>query len=43
MFISCFFHVITYDLFNIGMFPWLMIFGSLIFISIDEWKYLFSK
>ena len=31
------FHVLTYALFNIGMFPWLMIFGSLIFISHEEW------
>lgn len=33
-----FFHIMTYALFNIGMFPWLMIFGSLIFISKEEWR-----
>lgn len=38
-----FFHVVTYALFNIGMFPWLMIFGSLIFITTDEWKTINSK
>ena len=32
------FHVLTYALFNIGMFPWLMIFGSLIFITTEEWR-----
>lgn len=32
------FHIITYVLFNIGMFPWLMIFGSLIFLTQQEWK-----
>ncbi|RKE95423.1 HTTM domain-containing protein [Ichthyenterobacterium magnum] len=32
------FHVLTYVLFNIGMFPWLMIFGSLIFITHQEWN-----
>lgn len=32
------FHVLTYVLFNIGMFPWLMIFGSLIFITEQEWR-----
>lgn len=37
-----FFHVVTYALFNIGMFPWLMMFGSLIFVSADEWKTLLS-
>ncbi len=37
------FHVLTYILFNIGMFPWLMIAGSLVFISADEWKNLFGK
>jgi hypothetical protein len=31
------FHILTYALFNIGMFPWLMIFGSLIFITQQEW------
>ena len=36
------FHILTYILFNIGMFPWLMIFGSLIFISADFWKKLFK-
>ncbi len=37
------FHILTYVLFNIGMFPWLMIFGSLIFITEAEWKLLFRK
>ena len=37
------FHILTYVLFNIGMFPWLMIAGSLIFISKEEWKHLFLK
>lgn len=32
------FHVLTYVLFNIGMFPWLMIFGSLVFITHQEWN-----
>lgn len=32
------FHILTYLLFNIGMFPWLMIFGSLIFITHAEWN-----
>lgn len=36
------FHVLTHILFNIGMFPWMMIFGSLIFITHKEWKYLLS-
>lgn len=36
------FHILTYVLFNIGMFPWLMIFGSLIFITFEEWTKLFS-
>lgn len=34
------FHVLTHVLFNIGMFPWLMIFGSLLFISKKEWDKL---
>lgn len=38
-----FFHIMTYVLFNIGMFPWLMIAGSLIFITADEWKNLSKK
>lgn len=36
------FHIFTYILFNIGMFPWLMIFGSLIFITEYEWRLLFK-
>lgn len=32
------FHVLTHVLFNIGMFPWVMIFGSLVFITYQEWK-----
>lgn len=34
------FHVTTSILFQIGMFPWIMILGSLIFITDDEWKKL---
>lgn len=37
------FHVLTYILFNIGMFPWLMIAGSLIFITNSEWKTISKK
>lgn len=37
------FHVLTYALFNIGMFPWMMIGASLIFITSTEWKNLFHK
>lgn len=37
------FHVLTYMLFNIGMFPWIMIAGSLIFVTADEWESLFQK
>lgn len=36
------FHVLTHILFNIGMFPWVMIFGSLIFITQQECKSIFS-
>lgn len=36
------FHVLTYFLFNIGMFPWIMIFGSLVFISHNEWNNILS-
>lgn len=32
------FHILTHLLFKIGMFPWLMIFGSLIFIKENEWR-----
>lgn len=32
------FHTLTYALFNIGMFPWLMILGSLVFITSEEWR-----
>jgi hypothetical protein len=32
------FHILTHILFNIGMFPWLMIFGSLVFITHQEWN-----
>lgn len=42
-FFVVFFHVLTYILFNIGMFPWLMIAGSLIFIQADEWKVILKK
>lgn len=37
------FHLLTYILFNIGMFPWLMIAGSLIFITAEEWKVIGKK
>ncbi len=37
------FHILTYMLFNIGMFPWLMMAGSLIFITASEWKNLLQK
>lgn len=37
------FHILTFILFNIGMFPWLMIAGSLIFITADEWRTLCNK
>ena len=37
------FHVMTYILFNIGMFPWMMIAASLIFITDEEWGKLFRR
>ncbi len=37
------FHVLTYVLFNIGMFPWMMIGASLLFISAAEWKRFFGR
>lgn len=37
------FHLLTHFLFNIGMFPWLMIFMSFIFISADEWATFFKR
>ncbi len=37
------FHVLTYVLFNIGMFPWIMIAASLVFITSDEWEKLLGK
>jgi len=37
------FHVLTYVLFNIGMFPWMMIAASLIFITGAEWKKVLKK
>jgi hypothetical protein len=39
-FLVLIFHVLTATLFNIAMLPWLMIFGSFIFISTSEWKLL---
>ncbi|MEL6864460.1 MAG: HTTM domain-containing protein [Bacteroidota bacterium] len=36
------FHVMTAVLFNIGLFPWIMIVGSLIFVQDEEWQRLFS-
>lgn len=37
------FHLLTYLLFNIGMFPWLMMAGSLIFITAGEWQGIFRR
>ncbi|GHC47193.1 type I deoxyribonuclease HsdR [Ulvibacter litoralis] len=37
------FHASTYALFSIGMFPWIMIAGSLIFISSEEWQALLKR
>ncbi len=37
------FHSMTALLFNIGMFPWIMIAGSLIFITTDEWSWALKK
>ncbi|MEM9919951.1 MAG: HTTM domain-containing protein [Bacteroidota bacterium] len=37
------FHCMTALLFNIGMFPWIMIVGSLIFVTDKEWQHLFSR
>lgn len=36
------FHSMTAILFQIGMFPWIMIVGSLIFLSDQEWLKIFS-
>lgn len=36
------FHLMTALLFPIGMFPWIMIAGSLIFVTDQEWKKLFK-
>ncbi len=36
------FHLLTHVLFNIGLFPWMMIFCSLIFITEQEWRQLFK-
>lgn len=33
-----FFHIMTAVLFNIGLFPWIMIVGSLIFVTDEEWQ-----
>ncbi len=35
------FHIMTALLFKIGMFPWIMIVGSLIFITDEEWQRIF--
>ena len=32
------FHVTTWLLFNIGMFPWIMIASTLIFFDVEDWK-----
>ena len=37
------FHSLTAVLFNIGMFPWIMIAGSVIFISAEEWSKLLKR
>lgn len=37
------FHILTYILFNIGMFPWVMIAGSMIFITAPEWYSILKK
>ncbi|UOB17996.1 HTTM domain-containing protein [Abyssalbus ytuae] len=37
------FHSMTALLFNIGMFPWVMIMGSLIFVTKDEWNNILQK
>ncbi len=37
------FHSLTAILFNIGLFPWIMIAGSVIFITAEEWKELLKK
>lgn len=37
-----FFHVMTAVLFQIGMFPWIMLMGSLIFVSHEEWAKIFK-
>ncbi len=37
------FHSMTALLFNIGMFPWIMIAGSLIFITAEEWASILKK
>lgn len=37
------FHLMTWLLFPIGMFPWIMMAGSLIFVSDDEWRKLLTK
>ena len=36
------FHSMTALLFQIGMFPWIMIVGSLIFLTDEEWKKVFA-
>ncbi|CAM1333347.1 HTTM domain-containing protein [Tenacibaculum aestuariivivum] len=41
-FLVVIFHVLTHILFNIGMFPWIMIFGSLVFITQQEWRNIFK-
>lgn len=37
------FHVMTWLLFNIGVFPWVMIACTLIFFSQEEWSWLLKK
>ncbi|MEL6944749.1 MAG: HTTM domain-containing protein, partial [Bacteroidota bacterium] len=37
------FHSLTYFMFYIGMFPWIMIVSTLIFFEWEDWKRLFPK
>ncbi|MEQ6119686.1 HTTM domain-containing protein [Reichenbachiella sp. MALMAid0571] len=37
------FHLMTWTLFNIGMFPFIMIFSALIFFDEKDWKKIFFK
>lgn len=37
------FHILTWVLFNIGVFPWVMIASTLIFFTDKDWKWLLNK